>query len=173
MNFGIGYSLSGLTGAVLNDAGQGVGSVTVVIQGKGKKWNAVTEADGSFFVSALVAGEYSAQVDDDSLPSGYSSEALVALPSITVGATSPGRAAFTARALRSIAGRVLRYDPAAGRYVPIAGTRVILRERGTTSVSDAEGRYLFRDLAAGTYTLLVENQAPASPRRQPFARRSG
>ncbi len=167
VNFGIGYSLSGLTGAVLNDAGQGVGSVTIVIQGKGKKWNAVTEADGSFFVSALVAGEYSAQVDDDSLPAGYSSEALVALPSITVGASSPGRVAFIARALRSVAGRVLRYNPAVGSYQPVAGARVILRERGTTAVTDAAGRYLFRDLAAGTYTVVVENQTqtPAQPVR--------
>jgi len=167
VNFGIGYSLSGMTGAVLNDAGQGVASVTVVIQGKGKKWNAVTEADGSFFVPALAAGEYSAQVDGDSLPSGYSSATLPALPSITVGASSPGRAAFTARALRSIAGRVLRYDPAAGSYVPMAGARVVLREGGKTWVTDAAGRYLFRDLAAGTYTVAVEShaQAPVQPVR--------
>jgi tetratricopeptide (TPR) repeat protein len=114
-----------------------------------------------------VAGEYSAQVDDDSLPSGYSSETLVTLPSIAVGATSPGRAAFTARALRSISGRVLRYDRAAGSYVPMAGARVILRERATTSVTDAAGRYLFRNLAAGAYTVAVEDQtqAPARPVR--------
>ena len=42
--------------------------------------------------SALVAGNYSAQVDDDTLPAGYSAEALAAVPSLMVGASSPGRA---------------------------------------------------------------------------------
>jgi hypothetical protein len=162
VNFGIGFSLSGLTGAVLNDAGQGVGGVKILIQGTGRKWSAVTEADGSFFVSGLAAGDYSARVDEDSLPAGYSTEALVDLPSITVGASSPGHAAFTARALRSISGRVVRYDPAAGSYVAVIGAQVILREPGVTAVTDAIGRYLFRNLAAGAYTIVVPSQGQAA-----------
>ncbi len=75
VDFGIGYSLSGLMGQVLNDAGQGVAGVTVVIRSRGRKWSAATEADGSFFVSSLVAGDYDVQVDEDSLPAGYSADA--------------------------------------------------------------------------------------------------
>jgi hypothetical protein len=163
-NFGIGYSLSGLTGKVLNDAGQGVADVAVTIESRGKKWSVTTEADGSFFVSSLVAGDYEVQADADSLPAGYVTDGFGEAQNVTVGAASPGKAAFTVRALRSISGRVLRYDTAATRYVPVNGARVILREPGLSTMTDTEGRYLFRDLAAGTYTISVQDQAQAPPR---------
>ena len=72
VDFGIGYTLSGLLGQVLNDSNGGIGGVTVRIQSRGVKWSAVTAPDGGFFVSSLVAGEYEVQVDADSLPPGYS-----------------------------------------------------------------------------------------------------
>ena len=162
VNFGIGHSLSGLMGQVLNDAGQGIPGVTVVIRNKGLKWSAVTEGDGSFFVSSLVAGDYVVQADEDSLPPGYSAEALVEPQRVTVGASSPGKAAFTARAFRSISGRVLSYDPRAGKYVPVIRAKVLLREPNVTTTTDAAGRYLFRNLAAGSYTISVQNEAQAS-----------
>jgi hypothetical protein len=158
VNFGIGYSLSGLMGQVLNDAGQGIPGVTVVIRSRGLKWIAATEADGSFFVSSLVAGEYEVQVDEDSLPAGYAADALVPQRA-TVGASSPGKVAFTARAFRSISGRVLSYDPKAGRYVPVIRAQVILQEPGLTTRTDLMGQYLFRDLAEGAYTISVQNEA--------------
>jgi hypothetical protein len=158
VNFGIGYTLSGLMGQVLNDASQGVAGVTVKIQSRGIKWSAVTEADGTFFVSFLVAGDYEVQADGDSLPAGYSASALADPQQVTVGATSPGKATFSVRALRSISGRVLRYDPIAARYVPVNGALVMLRESALTATSDPMGRYLFRDLAAGNYTLSVQNE---------------
>jgi hypothetical protein len=163
-NFGIGYSLSGLTGKVLNDAGQGVADVAVTIESRGKKWSAATEADGSFFVSSLVAGEYEVQADADSLPAGYVTEGFGEPQKVTVGAAAPGKAAFTVRALRSISGRVFRYDTVATRYIPVNGARVILKEPGLTAMTDAEGRYLFRDLAAGTYTISIQNQAQTASR---------
>jgi hypothetical protein len=177
VNFGIGYSRSGLMGQVLNDAGQGVPGVTVVIQSSGLKWSAAdngvqptsalattTGADGSFFVSSLVGGEYDVRVDEDSLPAGYSAETLVGPRRVTVGASSPGKAVFTVRASRSIAGRVISYDPNAGHYVPVVRARVILREPGLATVTDLMGRYVFRDLAAGSYAISVENEAQTSTR---------
>jgi hypothetical protein len=162
VDFGIGYSLSGLTGEVLNDAGQGVAGVAVAIRSRGRKWSATTEADGTFFVSSLVAGEYDVQVDDDSLPAGYSAGGLGEPQRVTVGASSPGKAAFTVRAFRSISGRALSYDSKAGRYLPVNGAQVILRETGLTTMTDPMGQYLFRDLAAGTYTLSVQNGGQTS-----------
>lgn len=54
-DFGIGYSLSGLMGQVLNDAGQGVAGVAIAIRSGAHQWSAATDADGSFFVPSLVA----------------------------------------------------------------------------------------------------------------------
>jgi len=62
------------------------------------------------------------------------------------------------RAFRSVSGRVLRYDPKAAQYVPVSGASVALRELGLSVTTDILGRYLFRDLAAGSYTLMVQNE---------------
>ena len=164
VDFGIGHSLSGLMGQVMNDAGTGVAGVTIVIRGKEKKWTAQTEADGSFFVSSLLAGDYDVQADEDSLPAGYSAETLAEPQRVTVGTSSPGKAAFTARAHRSISGRVLRYDSQAGRNVPVAGALVTLRERSLNTATDSAGGYLFRDLPAGSYTISAPNEAQTSTR---------
>ena len=163
VDFGIGHSLSALMGQVLNDAGMGVAGVAILIRGKDKKWTAETEADGSFYVSSLGAGDYEVQADENSLPAGYSGDALAEPQRVTVGAASPGKAAFTARAHRSISGRVLRYNPQTGRSVPVAGVQVTLRERGLTTTTASSGGYLFRDLPAGSYTISApdEDQTPA------------
>jgi hypothetical protein len=158
VDFGIGYTLSGLMGQVLNDSSRGIGGVTVRLQSRGIKWSAVTKPDGGFFVGSLVAGDYEVEVDADSLPAGYSAAALADAQQVTVGATSPGKATFSARAFRSISGRVLQYDRKASKYVPVDGVPVVLRERRLTVVTDTMGRYLFRDLAEGSYTLLAQKQ---------------
>jgi hypothetical protein len=163
-DFGISHSLSGLNGQVMNDAGQGVAGISVLIRSRGSKWSTTTGADGSFLVSSLTAGDYDVQLDEDSLPVGYSTQALVEPEQVIVGAAAPGNAAFTVRAFRSISGRVLRYDSTAARYIPVIGARVTLREPGFTTETDVTGRYLFRDLAAGPYTVSVANEAQTSAR---------
>ncbi len=164
VNFGIGYTLSGLTGQVRNDAGEGVAGVNIAVESRGKKWSATTEGDGGFFVPALVAGDYTVQADEDSLPAGYSAGALGEPRQVTVGASSPGRADFSVRALRSISGSVLSYDPAVGRYVPVNGADLALLQPGLTTKTDLTGRYIFRDLAAGFYTVSVPGNAEAPSR---------
>jgi tetratricopeptide (TPR) repeat protein len=149
---------------VLNDAGQGIAGITVVIESRGKKWNATTEADGSFFVGALEAGDYDVQADPDALPAGYSTDGFGEPQKVTVGKAAPGKAAFTARAFRSISGRVLIYDTKELRYVPLIGALVMLLEPGLTAKADLLGRYLFRDLAAGSYTISVQNEAQTPAR---------
>lgn len=162
VNFGIGHTLSGLMGRVMNDAGHGIGGITVLITSRGSKWSTATDADGSFFTSSLIAGDYDVRLDEDSLPVGYSTEALVEPQQVTVGAASPGNAVFTVRAFRSISGRVFSYDSKAGRYIPVAHTQVVLRELGLSALTDVTGQYLFRNLVAGTYTVSVSNEAQTS-----------
>jgi hypothetical protein len=163
-DFGIGFTLSGLTGTILNDAGEGVAGVNIAVESRGKTWTTATEGDGGFFVPSLVAGEYTVQPDENSVPEGYSTDGFGEPRQVTVGASSPGRADFTLRALRSISGRVLRYDTAALQYVPVNGAHVTLREPRLTATTDLTGRYLFHDLAAGSYT--VEVQAPVQTSRR-------
>jgi hypothetical protein len=162
VNFGIGHTLSGLMGRVMNDAGHGLAGITVLIMSRGSKWSKVTDANGSFFASSLIAGDYDVRLDEDSLPVGYSTKALVESQQLTVGAASPGNAAFTVRAFRTISGRVFSYDSTAGRYIPVAHAQVVRRELGLDAVTDVTGEYLFRDLAAGTYTVSVSNEAQTS-----------
>jgi len=81
-----------------------------------------------------------------------------------VGASSPGTAAFTLRAFRSISGQVLTYDSVTGRYIPVVGAQVILRDPAASSVTDSSGRYLFQNLAAGSYAVSVQSEAQTSAR---------
>ena len=106
-----------------------------------------------------MAGDYAVQADEDSLPPGYAAGAFGEPRNVTVGASSPGRADFTVRALRSISGTVLGYNRAGSRYVPVPDAPVDLLEPGLTGTTDSAGRYLFRDLAAGTFTISVQTRA--------------
>jgi Carboxypeptidase regulatory-like domain len=162
VNFGIGHTLSSLIGQVMNDAGQGLGGITVLVRSRGSKWSTSTEAEGSFLLSSLIAGDYDVRLDEDSLPVGYSTEALAEAHQVTVGSASPGNAVFTVRAFRSISGQVSSYDSKAGQYIPVAHAQVVLRELGLNAVADETGRYLFRDLAPGTYSISVPNDAQTS-----------
>ncbi len=165
VNFGIGHSLSGIVGRVLNDAGQGVAGVTIAIQRRELKWSVVTNADGSFLVPRLVAGDYDVQLDEDSLPIGYSAAAGAKPQVVIVGSSSPGKATFTLQTFRSISGRVLTYDENTGQYVPVLGARVNLMEPGAFSLTDNTGRYMFRNLPPGSYTVSVQDGPPTSTRK--------
>jgi len=165
VNFGIAYSLSGLIGRVLNDAGQGVAGVTIAIQRHELKWSVATQADGSFFVPRLIAGDYDVQLDEDSLPVGYSAAAGAKPRQIVVGPSSPANAAFTVQTFRSISGRVLTYDEKTGQYLPVIRVQVNLLELGSFSVTDGTGRYMFRDLPPGYYTVSVQDGAQTSTRK--------
>ena len=61
------------------------------------------------------------------------------------------------KALRSIAGRVLVYDKTTLQTVPLAGAVVRLKEVSLETKTGATGAYIFRNLAAGTYTVAIES----------------
>ena len=69
----------------------------------------LTDAAG---VSSLVAGDYMVQADEDSLPAGYSADTLGEPQKVTVGASSPGKAAWklpSRRAASSVCARATRH----------------------------------------------------------------
>src|SRR5207302_1512914 len=91
-----------------------------------------------------------------SLPARYATDAQT-VERVTLTAALPGNVTFHVRALRSISGRVLVYDPARGQQVPVAGGEVSLRELGKVSVTDENGRCLFRDLPSGTFVVSISH----------------
>jgi len=158
VNFGIGFSLSGLIGRIANDAGQGLKGVKVTIRAQDKRWTATTDSEGSFQVRQLPEGVYQVEIDEDSIPEGYLTSELAA-QNVQVGAKTPGNTAFAVRALRAIGGRVLAFDRTASKEFPVPAEIVTLKELAKTSTTDAGGRYMFRDLKAGSYTVAVATAA--------------
>jgi len=128
--------------------------VSALIRNKEQHWGLTTDGDGAFVLHQIPEGDYDVEIDEDSVPPGYLTAEL-APQKVKVGAATPGSAVFTVRASRSISGKVSAYQAADGKYTPIAGRTVMLKEAAKTSITDASGRFMFRNLAAGSYTVAV------------------
>lgn len=143
VSFGIGTSPARLTGFVRDDAGRGVAGVTVRLQREGHEVAATSDSSGRY-AFATAAGDYVAQVDPASLPSGYDAAALRATP-VQLRPASPARLDHAVRAQRALSGRVL--GKAAARTV------VRLVELGLSVEAAEDGGYAFRNLKPGRYTV--------------------
>src|SRR6476660_1355784 len=155
-DFGINFAKGQIFGFLLNDAGTGINGITVELKGEKFTRRVQSGVNGKFAFTGLVPGNYSVATLPDSYPPGY---ALQDLAAQTV-AVEPGRPAstqFTVKALRSIAGRVLVYDKATLQTVPLTGAVVRLKEVSLETKTGATGAYIFRNLAAGTYTVAIES----------------
>jgi hypothetical protein len=157
LHFGVGQAQASVVGEVMGDAKLGVPGVTVTVQGESRRLNSTTMSEGRFSIQRLAEGRYEAFIDGDSLPAGYLIEAPARVPVIATAAV-PGRVTLRVRAIRNVGGRVLMYDRALGRHVPVMGAEVSITELGLKVVSDREGRYLFRELPAGVFTVSASNQ---------------
>lgn len=155
VNFGIGFSLSGLGGRIANDTGQGIPGVAVRIHNLEQRWTVSSDSDGRFFLRQLQEGDYEVAVDEDSAPPGYLTSEL-APQTVKVSVSEPGRVEFQMTALRSIAGRVITFDKAARKVVPVARIPVQLLETGKVSITDPLGQYVFRGLKPGSYTVAAK-----------------
>ena len=154
VHFGIGFTLSGLVGRIASDAGAGIPGAAVTIRSAGNRWPLTSDGDGGFFLRRLPEGSYEVEIDPDSIPAGYLTSELEPT-TVAVGATAPGHAVFSVKALRSIGGRVYVLDGSTGRTSPVPNRTVTLKGAGKTATTDASGRYLFRNLPAGSYTVAV------------------
>ncbi|MGC2697020.1 MAG: carboxypeptidase regulatory-like domain-containing protein [Candidatus Angelobacter sp.] len=169
-DFGVNFARGQIYGLLLNDAGTGIGGITVELKGEKFTRRITTAGNGKFAFTGLAPGAYSVASLPDSYPPGYALQGL-APQTVAVESGKPASADLTVRALRSIAGRVLAYDKTTLQTVPLAGITVRLKrvspERQSSDVSPPEpafletktgpnGAYIFRNLGAGTYTIAIE-----------------
>ena len=156
-DFGINFARGQIFGFLLNDAGKGIGGITVELKGEKFTRRVQTGGNGKFAFTGLVPGNYSVATLPDSYPPGYALQDLVA-QSIAVESGKPASTQFTVRALRSIAGHVLVYDKTTLQTVPLAGAVVRLKELSLEVTTGPTGAYIFRNLAAGTYTVATDHE---------------
>ena len=144
-------------GQAINDAERGVPGVIVTIVGQGHRVAVPSGLDGKFSIPPLPEGSYDISIDEDSLPAGYTTASAIT-ERVSLKTDVPARAIFRLRAIRNVSGRVLTYDRALGKDVPVVGAAVVLAELGLQKVTDADGRYIFRELPSGMYVVAVEYQ---------------
>lgn len=155
VDFGINFAKGQLYGYLLDDSGAGVTGITVELKNEKFTRRVTTGSTGKFAFSGLGSGEYSVATLPDSYPPGYVLQDLAA-QTVAVEAGKPASAQFTVRALRSIAGRALVYDKGTLQTVPLEGVTVRLKGSSGEVKTGANGGYIFRNLAAGTYTISIE-----------------
>jgi hypothetical protein len=155
-DFGINFAKGQIFGFLLNDAGSGINGITVELKGEKFTRRVQTGVNGKFAFTGLVPGSYSVATLPDSYPPGYALQDLSA-QTVAVESGRPASTEFKVKALRSIAGRVLVYDKATLQTVPLAGEVVRLKEVALETKTGPTGAYIFRNLAAGTYTVAIES----------------
>jgi hypothetical protein len=150
--FGVARLLSSLGGEVRDDTERGISGIGFIIQGEDRRVRAVSSADGKFFVPRLPDGEYTVSVDAETLPAGYIIQDPAEVHVVTASGKAP-RANLRVRALRNLSGRALVYDRELGKYVGIPGVVVVITELSLKATTDADGRFLFRELRSGTFNV--------------------
>jgi SdrD B-like domain len=164
-DFGV-VNFSRLVGAVFNDTSltgvrqagaPGLRAIGVIIDGDGIERRSVTDTSGDFEIDDLPPGHYRISLDTATLPPNYEAETLFADVDVTPSSTT--RVSLPVRALRSLGGRVyLRASGAGTPLVPLAGVKVAAH--AAVAITDADGRFLLRNLPAGDVTVAV---VPAVP----------
>jgi len=128
-------------GTVRDDAGNGIQGISLVLSGAAGSHRVTTDSSGKFQL-AVAAGGYELATAVESIPAGYDPSAATARR-VELGDGGRAEVALVLTAQRSISGTVLARREAAIRIV----------ELDRVGEVDAAGRYAFRALPAGTYTL--------------------
>ena len=154
VDFGINFAKGQLFGYLLNDAGAGINGVTVELEGAGTARTVQTDMDGKFTFRGLESGSYTVKTEPGSYPSGYSLQNLEPRQA-TVELGKPEKVEISVRAIRAISGRITAYDRVTQKTVSMADVPVRLKELKLETKSGSNGAYVFRNLPAGTYTLVA------------------
>jgi hypothetical protein len=130
---------------------RGLGNVHLTLEDGRYKRTIIAESNGEYEVHDIPPGVYRVRVDPQTLPANYvlPQESFV----VRVSPVSTVIEDIPARALRSIAGRVLLKGSGDGNgpLVPIAGVQITAGFGVVTS--DESGNFLLRDLPAGELTI--------------------
>jgi hypothetical protein len=105
-------------------------------------------------------GEYVVAVNAATVSDGYALEDLQPVR-ISVGEGELKKVTFILSAIRALTGSIQTYDSAKEEYVPMVGVTVELAELNRQTVTDNNGKYSFRDLPSGSFTILVDGQPRA------------
>lgn len=152
-DFGISFAQGRIFGKFVSDTGEGL-PISLTVQGHGIVRQVNADGDGNVEIDGLPDGNYTIDPDSLSAPAGYSLSSLVP-QSVPVTAARAGHFQFTLPAQRSIAGRIAIYDPITGKTTPLGNVTVSLGSGHASMQTDSDGRYLFRQLPSGSYTLTV------------------
>ena len=174
VDFGVNFARGQIYGFLVNDAGIGIGGITVELKSEKFARRITTAGNGKFSFTGLAPATYSVASLPDSFPPGYALQDL-APQTITVESGKAADTKLAVRALRSIAGRVIVYDKTTLQTVPLAGITVRLKQETTETPATENapksespislpvevktgdsGAYIFRNLPAGTYTVSIE-----------------
>lgn len=154
VDFGINFAKGQLFGFLLNDAGAGINGVTVELHGAGATRTSQTAMDGKFSFMGIEPGAYSITTQPASFPPGYVLQELKPVQA-TVEIAKPERVELKVKAIRAISGRVTRYDRTQLKPVPVADATVRIKELSLETKTGSNGVYVFRNLPAGTYTVIA------------------
>jgi hypothetical protein len=149
VNFGIANRRMQLFGTIRNDAGRGIGGVTVRFTGA-EAGTQISSAAGAFVVHPPTAGEVSVSLDLNSLPPSYALSS-VSTQRIRVDAEHPGHVEFVVRALRSVSGTVACENA----MVNPEDVRFFVDKEPLPTRLGANGDYVIRELPPGAHELLV------------------
>lgn len=154
VDFGINFAKGQLFGFVLNDAGAGINGVTVELHGAGAPRTAQTAMDGKFTFLGIGPGAYTITTPPTSYPPGYILQDIKPVQA-TVEAGKPERVEISVRAIRAISGKITRYDRTQLKPVPVPEVKVRVKELSLETRTGNNGVYIFRNLPAGTFTVIA------------------
>jgi hypothetical protein len=157
VDFGIMYPAGQVAGYVLNDAGAGLPDIGVEVKGPQGETNLTTDQAGKFFVPVAQPGVYTIQVKTETVANGYALDDLDPA-SVSVGEGEFKKILFTLPAIRGLTGMVQEYDAAKEEYIPVRGASIEIAELARHTATDSNGRYSFRNVPSGTFTILVNGQ---------------